>query len=136
MSQHNNIKYAVDSSSFNALLKREIFGNDTDLLSYLLIKNELMMPPIVVSEMLSSKHLTPLQRNLVLSIPLLRVKEGFCFFFGDTRRIISSKGLKARIPDTMVAQFCLDNNMTLITRDDDFVHYRNHMDMQMIEIKS
>lgn len=34
-----------------------------------------------------------------------------------------SQQLKAKLADTLIAQSCLDHDVTLVTRDDDFRHF-------------
>ncbi len=82
----------------------------------------LFLPPPVKTELLSGKNGQDMQTPL-RDAPLLPITEGFWERAGGSRRLILSKGLKARLADTLIAQRCIDANVELIARDVDFRHF-------------
>ena len=51
------------------------------------------------------------------------IADGFWERAGDNRRLILSKGLKARLADTLIAQCWVDAGATLIGQDDGDRHF-------------
>lgn len=98
-------------------------GADIVLLRRALLDEALLLPPPVLSEM-ASAPLLPEQTMLQLqALPLLPLTQGFWVRAGLLRREIRAKGFKAHLADALIAQCCIDNTATLITRDRDFRHY-------------
>ncbi len=82
-----------------------------------------MLPPIVLSEALSSPAVEQEFVQFVLTLPLLDLEEGYWKRAGDLRRNVLSDGNKAKLADALIAQVCIDNNAPLITHDADFRHF-------------
>jgi predicted nucleic acid-binding protein len=55
--------------------------------------------------------------------PRLPITPGYWERVGHNRRLILSKGLRARLADTLIAQCCIDTDVSLITFDGDFRHF-------------
>ena len=51
------------------------------------------------------------------------IEPGFWERAGLGRRLILSKGLRARLADTLIAQCCIDAGAPLIARDNDYRHF-------------
>ena len=73
--------------------------------------------------MLSNPRLAEEFRELVLSIPLLPIHDGYWQRVGDLRAQLLAAGHKAKLADCLIAQACIDNNAPLITYDRDFRHF-------------
>ena len=113
---------AVDSSSFIAYLAGDI-APDTEAVETALEQKLVVFPPVVLSELLSDAKVPQNVRNLFKEIPLLALTDGYWERAGLLRSEILRRGLKARLADTLVAQSCLDHNVSLIARDPDFRHF-------------
>jgi hypothetical protein len=55
-----------------------------------------------------------------LELPLLRVGPGYWYRAGVLRAKVLARRRKARLGDALIAQNCIDESITLITRDRDF----------------
>lgn len=110
---------AVDTSSFIAYLSGEK-GKDVDALELAFQQKQAVFPPPVLCELLSDSRLPKSVVSLIKDVPLLPIIEGFWERAGFLRSKLISKGRKARLADTLVAQTCIDHGISLITRDLDF----------------
>ena len=113
---------AADTSSMVAFLEgRE--GGDTDLIQAALEQQQLALPPVVLSELLSDSALPRPVRTLLAALPLLDVEPGFWERAGLLRASILKQRKKARVADALIAQSCLDQSTPLVTRDRDCRHF-------------
>ena len=110
---------AVDSSSLIAYLEGAQ-GPDVEATGWALDHRQAVLPPAVLTEVLSEPTLTSDLRNLFTQIPLLEVTEGYWERAGLLRARVLRQGRRARLADTLIAQSCLDHDVALITRDTDF----------------
>ena len=110
---------AVDSSTLVAFFREES-GPDLDLLDEALRLKQVVLPPIVLSEILSDSELDSAVVNLICDFPILEILEGYWKRAGLTRAKVLEKGNKARVADALICQSCLDHKMGLLTRDRDF----------------
>ena len=110
---------AVDTSTIVAYLQGAL-GKDTDLLDDALRAKQVILPPVVLTELLSDPKLGSDVVTLLNSFPKLEVTEGYWERAGATRALVLAKGNKARIADALIAQSCLDHRISLLTRDRDF----------------
>jgi predicted nucleic acid-binding protein len=122
---------AIDTSSFVAYLRGEE-GDDVESVDEAFRLRQAVLPPVVVTEMLSIPGLDVAVANLVRELPLLEPEVGFWERAAATRAGILSRKLKARLADTLIAQSCLDNKTPLITRDADFRHFAEHSGLVLI----
>jgi predicted nucleic acid-binding protein len=113
---------AVDTSSWSAFLEGKQ-GTDVEALERALEHGNVVLPPVVLSELLSSPKLTGAAAKLFVSVPLLEVGAGFWERSGRLRGKVLAKGLRARLADALIAQSCIDHRVPLVTRDDDFRHF-------------
>ncbi len=110
---------AVDTSTWIAFLQGDT-GEDAELLDRALQDRQVLMVPVVLTEVLSDPKL-PLEVAQTLSqIPLIDVKPGFWERAGLLRAKVLEKHRKARLGDALIAQTCLDHDLALLTRDRDF----------------
>ena len=113
---------AIDTSSWVAYLAGDR-GRDVEAVEKVLRARQAVMPPVVVSELLSEPRLEPAAAKLILSIPGLDVLDGYWERAGLLRARVLARGLRSRLADTLIAQSCIDHDTPLVSRDRDFRHY-------------
>ena len=121
---------AADTSTWIAYLQGEQ-ASDTNLLDRALADRQVVMNPIVLTELLSDPKLDPAVARTLAAVPLLEIEEGFWNRAGLLRAQVLAKKRKARLGDALIAQSCLDRNVTLITRDRDFQAFSSAADLQI-----
>ena len=109
----------ADSSSLIAYWEGES-GPDVEIVDRALQEKTLVMVPPVIAEILSDPELPEAFREKILSLPALPILEGYWERVGELRASIFSKGRKANLADSLVAQVCLDHEALLIERDSDY----------------
>lgn len=112
---------AVDSNVLIASLKG-LDGPGVRLMRKALDDDTLVIPPPVVTEVLSFPVDARVE-TAVRDYRRLPIEAGFWDRAADTRRTILSRGLRARTPDVLIAQCCMDAGVALITADSDFRHF-------------
>ena len=113
---------AADTSSMIAFLEGDE-GDDTELIQSALEHQQLALPPVVLTELLSDPALPKAVRTLLAGLPILDVEPGFWQRAGLLRASILKQKKKARVADALIAQSCLDQSAPLVTRDKDFRHF-------------
>lgn len=122
---------AVDTSSMISYMKGEE-GKDIDILRSCILAENIVLPPVVLSELLSDHNLPISINEILVRLPLLEIKEGYWERVGLLRAKVLSKGLKARMADSLIAGCCIDNDKKLITRDKDFIKFSQYCDLNII----
>ena len=79
--------------------------------------------PVVLTELLSDPQLPARVAALLRDLPMLEVTDGYWERAGILRSEVLSRKLKARLADALIAQSCLDHDVTLVSRDGDFRHF-------------
>ncbi len=110
---------AIDSSSWIAYLAGEK-GDDVEAVEASLAARQVCLPPVVLTEVLSDSKLPEEVVSLFRQLPLLTVSDGYWERAGRLRAKVLSRRRKAPLADTLIAQSCLDSDVSLITRDSDF----------------
>ena len=110
---------AIDTSSLSAYLSGEA-GEDVELVERSVAAWHAVLPPVALTEILSSPRLAPAHAAVLRSIPLLDVTPGYWERAGALRARILATRHKARLADCLIAQSCIDQGVQLITRDIDF----------------
>ena len=113
---------AVDTSSMIAFLEGAP-GDDVELVQSALDHQQLVLPPPVLTELLSDPALEPSVRALLTALPQLQLEPGFWDRAGLLRASVLKRRLKARVADALIAQSCLEQTVPLVTRDKDFRHF-------------
>lgn len=113
---------AVDTSSMVAFLEGDS-GDDVDLVQSALDHQQLALPPVVLTELMSDPALPDRVRALLSALPVLDIEPGFWERAGLLRASVLRQKKKARVADALIAQSCLDQSSPLITRDRDFRHF-------------
>jgi predicted nucleic acid-binding protein len=110
---------AADTSTWIAFLEGAA-GNDVQLLDKALEDRQVVMVPIVLTELLSDPDLQPAVAETLSEVPLLEIASGYWQRAGVLRAKVLAKRRKARLGDALIAQSCLDGGVPLVTRDRDF----------------
>ncbi|HVB39609.1 MAG TPA: PIN domain-containing protein [Terriglobales bacterium] len=109
---------AADTCTWIAYLNGEA-GDDTGRLDQALADSLVTMVPVVLTELLSAP-LPPAVSSMLLQVPRLEPLPDFWRRAGKLRAGILAQRRKARLGDALIAQFCLDHGVPLLTRDRDF----------------
>lgn len=104
-------------------------GNDVKELARALRSRQVVMPPPVLTELLSDPGLPATVAQTLLDLPLLTLKDGFWYRAGKLRAIVLARKRKARLGDALIAQCCIDADIGLITRDGDFNAFSEYLDL-------
>jgi predicted nucleic acid-binding protein len=110
---------AADTSTWVAFLQGS-GGVDVDLLDSALQDRQVLMPPAVLTEVLSDPKLSPVVSDTLVQLPLIETTAGYWQRAGALRARVLGKGRKARLADALIAQSCVDRGIPLLTRDRDF----------------
>jgi predicted nucleic acid-binding protein len=121
---------AVDSSTWIAFVQGQP-GRDVDLLDRSLASGEMAFPPVAVVEILSDPSMPERQRTIILELPVLEIADGYWMRAAAIRTKLLARRLRARLPDTLIAQSCIDHGVALITRDGDFRHFAKHCGLRL-----
>ena len=121
---------ALDTSSIVAYLAGEE-GEDVRSVDFALENEQGVLPPAVLTELLSEREVHGRAATTILSIPQLAILENYWERAGQLRAQLRRLGLKAKFADTLIAQSCLDHNVALITRDRDFRHFARHAGLRL-----
>lgn len=121
---------AADTSSLVPYFEGEQ-ARDTDLIEAALADGRLHISPVVLTELLSDPKSRGSLQPIVTAWPLLEPRPGYWIRASHTRAQILSRGLRARLPDTFIAQASIDYNVPLITRDPDFQPFAKHCSLKL-----
>lgn len=121
---------AADSSSFIAYIGGAT-GVDIDDLDVALAQAQLILPPVVLTELLCQPRLPEHHREQILLLPLLDTGPDFWVRASASRSKLLALKLRARLADTLIAQSCIDHDVPLITRDRDFRHFAEHCGLKL-----
>lgn len=110
---------AADTSTWVAFFRGEA-GEDVRLLDKALEDRQVVMVPVVLTELLSDPQISSSVTNTLVEVPLIEIGPGYWERAGRLRAKVLAKGRKARLGDALIAQTCVDEGIPLITRDRDF----------------
>ncbi len=113
---------AADSSSLIAFLEGDT-GADIALIEQAMTSFDLVFAPPVITELRAGAVPNADLEALLAEPRLLPIDPGLWDRAGRTRRLLIEKGLKARFPDAIIAQCCIDADVPLIARDRDYRHF-------------
>lgn len=122
---------AADTSVIVAFLGGEDDGS-VDAFDRALTNKCVVLPPVVLSELLSDPSIPQALVEMLLKIPLLPITPGFWERAGRTRASLLGRKHKARLADTLIAQACIDSQVALITRDHDFRHFSRYCGLELV----
>jgi predicted nucleic acid-binding protein len=121
---------AADSSTIIAFFDNES-GPDVQLFDASLAAGEIAISPVVFSEIMSDPQLPEGHAALVRQLPMLEFLDGYWFRVGQSRATVLSRKRRARLPDTLIAQSCIDHDVALIQRDGDFLHFAKYCGLKL-----
>ena len=121
---------AIDSSSLIAFIQGEP-GADVETLDRALASGDVLLPPLVLTEVLSDPGLPVSHHRLIGSLQVMELSAGYWERAAETRKTVIASKLRARLPDTLIAQSCIDHDVALITRGSDFRHFARHCGLKL-----
>jgi predicted nucleic acid-binding protein len=110
---------AADTSTWVAFLEGGR-GEDTQLLDQALEDRQVLMVPVVLTELLSDPKLPSAVAETLSEVPLIQIGSGYWRRAGALRAKVLAKRRRARLGDALIAQSCIDRGVPLLTRDRDF----------------
>ena len=110
---------AADTSTWIAFLEGSK-GEDVQLLDHALAERQVVMVPVVLTELLSDRKLPSAIAETLSEVPAMEIAPGYWQRAGALRAEALAKRRKVRLGDALVAQSCLDGGVPLLTRDRDF----------------
>lgn len=110
---------AADTSTWISFFEGDQ-GEDVVALTRALQARQVVMPPPVLTELLSDPGLLLSVAQTLVELPLIGLKDGFWHRAGKLRAKALAGKRKARLGDALIAQCCIDADVSLITRDGDF----------------
>jgi len=122
---------AADTSTWIAFLQGED-GEDAQLLDKALEDRQVLMAPVVLTELLSDPKLPEPVAKTLSDVPLIEIASGFWERAGALRAGVLAKRRKARLGDALIAQICIDRGIPLITRDRDFRAFAEAADLNLV----
>ena len=110
---------AADTSTWIAFLEGET-APDTELLDQALGNRQLVMIPVVLTELLSDPKLSASVAKTLRDVPSIELGTGYWQRAGELRAKVLARRRRARLGDALIAQSCIDGGISLLTRDRDF----------------
>jgi hypothetical protein len=110
---------AADTSTWIAFLEGA-GGEDSRLLDQALADGQVLMAPVVLTELLSEPKLLSSIAKTLAEVPLIELRPGYWQRAGGLRARVLAKNRRARLGDALIAQSCIDRRIPLVTRDRDF----------------
>ncbi len=110
---------AADTSTWVAFLEGSE-GEDVKLLDRALEDRQVLMVPVVLTELLSDPKLPPRVAGMLSEVPSVEIGSGYWQRAGGLRAKVLARRRKARLGDALIAQSCIDGDVPLLTRDRDF----------------
>ena len=110
---------AADTSTWVAFLEGGA-GADIELLDRALADRQVLMVPVVLTELLSDPKLPSDIARTLSEVPLVEIGTDYWQRAGRLRAKVSAKRRKARLGDALIAQSCINRGISLLTRDRDF----------------
>jgi predicted nucleic acid-binding protein len=95
-------------------------GEDVQLLDRALGDRQVVIAPVVLTELLSDPKLPSGVAKKLSEVPLIEIVSGYWQRAGALRAKVLAKRHRARLGDALIAQSCIDQGIPLLTRDRDF----------------
>ena len=109
---------AADTSTWIAFLEGEAAA-DTELLDQALGNRQLLMVPVVLTELLSDPKVPAEVAKTLCDVPAIEIGSGYWQRAGALRAKVLAKHRRA-LGDALIAQSCIDGGISLLTPDRDF----------------
>jgi predicted nucleic acid-binding protein len=125
---------AADTSTWVAFLEGDS-GNDVQLLDRAMKERQLVMVPVVLTELLSDSNLPVDVARILFEVPVVDIASGYWQRAGVLRSKVLAKGRKARLGNALIAQSCIDQDIPLLTRDQDFRAFAQVASLELVPEK-
>ena len=122
---------AADTSTWIAFLEGET-APDTELLDQALGNRQLVMIPVVLTELLSDPKLPGSVAKTLCEVPSIELGTGYWRRAGELRAKVLARRRRARLGDALIAQSCIDGGTSLLTRDRDFHAFIKAADLKLV----
>ena len=122
---------AADTSTWIAFFQGEA-GADIELLDEALRERQVVMVPVVLTELLSDPKLSPELAKTLSQLPFMEIDAGYWQRAGSLRARVLAKRRKARLGDALIAQSCVDQRISLLTRDGDFRVFASAVGLDLV----
>jgi predicted nucleic acid-binding protein len=122
---------AADTSTWIAFLEGTP-GHDSQLLERALGDRQILMIPVVLTELLSDPALSSRVAETLSEIPMIEIEPGYWQRAGLLRAKVLSTHRKARLGDALIAQNCIDRGIALLARDQDFRAFADAAQLNLI----
>jgi len=122
---------AADTSTWIAFLQGET-ANDTELLDQALQDRQLLMVPVVLTELLSDPKLSVDVARTLCDLPAIEIGNDYWQRAGALRAKVLAKRRRAHLDDALIAQSCIDGGISLLTRDRDFRAFAEAAGLKLI----
>jgi predicted nucleic acid-binding protein len=122
---------AADTSTWVAFLEGDA-GEDARLLDKALADRQVVMVPVVLTELLSDPKLPTEVAETLSAVPLIEIGSGYWQRAGELRAKVLAKRRKGRLGDALIAQSCIDRSVPLLTRDRDFRAFAEAVRLDLI----
>ena len=122
---------AADTSTWIAFLEGAP-GQDAQLLERALKDRQVLMIPVVLTELLSDPALSSGVAETLSEIPTIEIEPGYWQRAGALRAKLLSKRRKARLGDALIAQTCIDRGILLLTRDKNFRAFSDAVQLNLV----
>jgi predicted nucleic acid-binding protein len=96
---------------------------DVDAVGLALEHRQAVLPPVVLSELLSDPEHPRAVKPLFVGLSMLPLSDRYWERAGLLRAKVLARGRKAPLADTRIAQSCLEHDIELVTRNADFRHF-------------
>jgi predicted nucleic acid-binding protein len=124
---------AADTSTWVVYLEGGA-GEDAQLLDRSLEDRQVVMAPVVLTELLSDPKLPSGVAKTLSEIPLIEIVSGYWQRAGVLRAKVLAKRRRARLGDALIAQSCIDQGIPLLTRDRDFRAFAQAASLDLVLI--
>jgi predicted nucleic acid-binding protein len=122
---------AADTSTWIAFLEGAP-GQDAQQLEQALKDRQVLMIPVVLTELVSGPLLSSGVAETLSEIPTIEVDSGYWQRAGQLRAKVLSMRRKARLGDALIAQTCIDRGIPLLTRDKDFRAFSDAVQLNLV----
>jgi len=122
---------AAETSTWIAFLEGSE-GQDARLLDRALADRQVLMVPVVLTELLSDPKLPSEVAKTLSEVPMIEIEPGYWQRAGGLRAKAMTKGRKARLGDVLIAQTCIDRGILLLTRDHDFRTFTDAAGLELV----
>jgi predicted nucleic acid-binding protein len=122
---------AADTSTWVAFLEGGE-GKDAHLLDIALKDRQVVMAPVVLTELLSDPKLPSGVAELLSQVPLIEIEPGYWQRAGVLRAKVLARRRSARLGDALIAQTCLDRGVPLLSRDRDFRAFAEAAELDLV----